>query len=222
MLAGVTLIPLAFLPETYASVLIRRRAAKLDPIRVKPSRGRELKRFLFGESITTVITRPLNMLFFEPIVSASSAYLALCYSIFYMSFQAFPVIFRDLYQLSPGICGLVYLPVGAGCTIFLAAFWLYDGILLSVQKRQKPWASREEYRRLPLACVGGPLFAISLFWLGWTAREGISFVVPMMAGVPFGFGFICIFIAILYLTLLVHCSDSITNVSGKELLDRRL
>ena len=30
---------------------------------------------------------------------------------------------------------------------------------------RKVWAQKEEYRRLPLACVGGPLYAISPFWL---------------------------------------------------------
>ena len=27
------------------------------------------------------------------------------------------------------------------------------------------WAVREEYRRIPLACLGGPLCSLSLFWL---------------------------------------------------------
>lgn len=62
-------------------------------------------------------------------------------------------------------------------------------------------AASEEYRRLPLACVGGPLFFVSLFWLGWSARDGVSYVVPMLAGLPFGAGFMLIFIALLnYLT----------------------
>ncbi|KAF5016205.1 hypothetical protein F66182_12188, partial [Fusarium sp. NRRL 66182] len=41
----------------------------------------------------------------------------------------------------------------------------------------------------------------SLFWLGWSARDDVSFVVPMLAGIPFGSGFMLIFMAILnYLT----------------------
>jgi hypothetical protein len=42
---------------------------------------------------------------------------------------------------------------------------------------------------------------VALFWLGWSAREGTSFVAPMLAGIPFGFGFQLIFMALLnYLT----------------------
>ena len=45
------------------------------------------------------------------------------------------------------------------------------------------------------------MFVVSLFWLGWTSRPGVSFVVPMLAGLPFGFGFMLIFMALLnYLT----------------------
>ena len=48
-----------------------------------------------------------------------------------------------------------------------------------------------------MACIGGPLYVISLFWIGWASREGIPFWVPMLAGIPFGMGFILIFMALL-------------------------
>ncbi|TKA64074.1 hypothetical protein B0A55_10543, partial [Friedmanniomyces simplex] len=55
------------------------------------------------------------------------------------------------------------------------------------------WTSIEEYVRLPLACFGGPLFVISLFWLGWTARPDIHWIVPTLSALPFGIGFLLIF-----------------------------
>jgi hypothetical protein len=59
----------------------------------------------------------------------------------------------------------------------------------------------EEYRRLPLACIGGPLYVISLFWVGWTASPNIHWVVPFLSGIPFGMGYLLIFMAMLnYLT----------------------
>ena len=201
MFAGCTLVPLIVLPETNAAVLLRRRVTKLHGSQQSLSKLGGLENRGTKISITTLLMLPLHMLVFEPITSASSAYLAICYSIFYMSFQAFPIIFQDLYGLSPGACGLTYLPIGVGVVISLPIFWWYDKILLSAQKSQRPWAHREESRRLPIACLGGPLFALSLFWLGWSARESVSFVVPMLAGIPFGFGFICIFIALLLVFL---------------------
>ena len=78
---------------------------------------------------------------------------------------------------------------------------LWDNHLQGAKEANARWASIEEYRRLPLACLGGPLYVISLFWLGWAASPKIHWIVPMLAGLPFGIGFLLIFMAMLnYLT----------------------
>lgn len=42
---------------------------------------------------------------------------------------------------------------------------------------------------------------ISLFWVGWTSSENIHWVVPFLSGIPFGMGYLLIFMAMLnYLT----------------------
>jgi hypothetical protein len=77
----------------------------------------------------------------------------------------------------------------------------YDAFLRKAQKQNKPWTRKEESRRLPLACLGGPLYVVALFWLGWTSRPEIPFYIPMLAGIPFGMDFLLIFMALLnYLT----------------------
>ncbi|KAK3196562.1 hypothetical protein K4F52_000444 [Lecanicillium sp. MT-2017a] len=203
--AGATLLLIVVLPETYAPILMQRRAAALrkqDPVAnalvVAP---RELESTDLAQLLRVVLTRPLRMLVSEPIVSTTCAYLALVYTIFYMSFQAFPIIFEDLYGLSPGVAGLTYLSIGVGALVSMAIFWAWDNILYKAQQRGAPWTKREEYRRLPLACLGGPLFVISLFWVGWSARRSVTFVVPMLGGIPFGMGMMLIFMALLnYLT----------------------
>ncbi|KAK3387557.1 major facilitator superfamily transporter [Podospora didyma] len=203
MYAGATLIPLTLLPETNGAVLLQRRARSIR--KHNPSAHvvapHEMDKKTVAELATVVLSRPIRMIIFEPIVNTSCAYLALCYAIFYMTFEAYPIIFQGVYGLSPGECGLTYLVIGAGCLLSLPIFLTYDAILRNAQERDAPWTRREESRRLPLACIGGPMFVISLFWLGWTAREDIPFYVPMLAGIPFGIGFMCIFQALLnYLT----------------------
>lgn len=137
------------------------------------------------------------MLFFELIVSMTCVYLSLVYAIFYMTFQAFPIIYINLYGLSPGVEGLLFLSIGAGALCALPVFLGWDAFLRRAQAEGRPWTRREEYRRLPLACVGGPLFVTSLFWLGWTARSDVPYAVPMLAGIPFGMGFQLIFMSLL-------------------------
>lgn len=198
--AGVTAVPLFLLPETYGPVLLKWRAAAIrrrDP-GARVAAPHELEKRSVSELATVVLARPIRMMVSELIVSSSCAYLALCYAIFYMCFEAFPVIFEGVYDMSPGECGLTYLAIGVGCLLALPIFFAYDGILRRARHRDAPWTRQEESRRLPLACVGGPMFVISLFWLGWTSRRDIHFVVPLLAGVPFGIGFMCIFQALLY------------------------
>lgn len=119
--------------------------------------------------------------------------------------------------MSPGIAGLTYLPskftkrehevksyhntnvspVALGCFIACGIFIWYDGFLERAKARGAAWAHNEDYRRLPLACIGGPLYVVSLFWLGWTASPNIHWAVPMVSGVVFGLAYELIFMAML-------------------------
>lgn len=192
-----------FIPETYGPALLARRAQKIrkETGNQNVYAAAELEHRDLKTVLTRVLTRPLRMIVSELIVTSTCMYLALCYGIFYMSFQAFPIIFQQLYGLTPGVTGLCFLSIGVGALLSLPVFYGYDGYLRRAQEQKKPWSMQEEYRRLPLACLGGPLFVIALFWLGWSARPNVSFVAPMIAGVPFGMGFMLIFMALLnYLT----------------------
>ncbi|RFU78856.1 bicyclomycin resistance [Trichoderma arundinaceum] len=211
IVAGISAIFAIFLPETFSPILLARRAKKLraealksnpnTPVAANIFAPRDLEATDFQKVFTTVLTRPLRMIVCEPIVSSICAYIALVYAIFYMSFQAFPIIFQSLYGLSPGVTGLTYLSVGGGALLSLPIAWYWDNILRRGIANGAAWTKREEYRRLPVACLGGPLFIISLFWLGFSARPSVSFVAPLLAGIPFGMGYILVLLALLnYLT----------------------
>ena len=201
--AGTTSIPVLLLPETYAPILLAQRAAKMrkaDP-NANVYAASELEPHDLKQLAGVVLTRPLRMVITELIVAATCLYLALIYAIFYMSFQAFPIIFQDVYNLSPGVTGLCFLPVGLGALCAVPIFFGYDNFLAKAKLRGAAWTQKEESRRVPLAFLAGPVFVVSLFWLGWSASPNVSFAVPMLAGIPFGFGFQLIFIALLnYLT----------------------
>jgi len=98
--------------------------------------------------------------------------------------------------MAPGVYALAYLPIGIGPILACGIFFWYDTVLLRAQMEDRDWAQSHEGRRLPLACLGGPIFAFSLFWLGWTANHKIHWIVPMLAGLPFGIGFLLIFMSL--------------------------
>jgi hypothetical protein len=55
--------------------------------------------------------------------------------------------------------------VGLGGFFAAGVFWWWDIFLLKAKEDGKSWASQEDYRRLPLACLGGPMLGVSLLWL---------------------------------------------------------
>ena len=219
IMAGVTWPLLLMMPETYAPVILRGKAKKLrketgNQNIVAPA---ELEEQSLRDLILVVLTRPVRMFLFEAIVLCTCLYLSLAYGIFYsestcdasrpntlltkreVSFQAYPIVFEGIYGFNPGEEGLTFMAVGVGSVIAAGIYIWWDYFLDRTKKKPNPpaWSQKEEFNRLPLACFGGPLFCISLFWLGWTARPDIPWIVPVLAGLPFGIGFLLIFMALI-------------------------
>lgn len=161
----------------------------------------ELEKKGARQMMTVTLMRPVHMIFYEAIVLFTCLYLSIAYAIFYLFFEAYPIIFEGLYHMNSGVAGLAFLPIIFGIVLALGVFIWYGTFLERAKKVDARWATIEEYRRLPLACLGGPLYVISLFWLGWSASPHVHWIVPMLAGVPFGMGFMLIFMALLnYIT----------------------
>ena len=208
--AASTLPLVIVLPETYAPVLLSKRAARLRKETGNQNiiAQSDLQKKTFQYVLNVVMFRPFRMLFGELIVATTCAYLALCYGIFYLYFDAYPTIFlgpNSVYKYSPGIAGLTFLPIGIGAVLALGIFLCWDSYLARAQKRNAPWSQKEEFRRLPLALIGAPMYALSILWLGWSAREGVFWLAPVASGITFGTGFVLIFAAFInYLSGMSH------------------
>ena len=199
MFAGASLIFLVFLPETYGPIILKARAKKMrkESGNVNIFAAIELEKKGAKQMLTVTLLRPLHMIVSEAIVLFTCLYLSIAYAIFYLFFEAYPLIFQDIYHFNTGETGLTFLPILIGAVVALGIFIYYDGVLQRAKKANKHWASIEEYRRLPLACLGGPLYVISLFWLGWSSNANVHWMVPILAGLPFGVAFLLIFMALL-------------------------
>lgn len=199
ILAGATWPVLLLMPETYAPVILKRRAVQLrketgDDSIIAPI---ELEKTDLNHIITVVLTRPIRMICFEPLVLFTCLYLAYVYGVFYIFLQSYPIVFTGIYGFSAGEQGLTFLPIGIGALISAGFYLTWDSILRRAQQQGKPWSQKEEMRRLPLACIAGPFLVLSLFWAGWTAKRDIHWIVPTLSGIPFGMGYLCLFMAML-------------------------
>jgi len=127
----------------------------------------------------------------------SCLYLSFAYGIFYMFLVSYTFIYEDTYHFTTGQEGLTFLAIGIGAIIACIIYFGWDAILQRAYARDAPWSRREESRRLPLACAAGPFLVISCFWVGWTARSDVHWIVPVLSGVPFGIGYLLLFMALL-------------------------
>lgn len=91
------------MPETYEPVILQKRARKLRKESGNNSivAPMELEKRTIKQTITVTLTRPIRMIIHELIVLFSCLYVSLVYSIFFLYFQTYPVIFRGTVTALP-------------------------------------------------------------------------------------------------------------------------
>ncbi|KAI0805230.1 major facilitator superfamily transporter [Xylaria sp. FL0064] len=194
---GVLWIAVAlYVPETYAPVLLRKRAIALSKITghsymSKLEVGRPKK--TPAQAFTLAFVRPWVLLVREPIVTLLSLYLAVIYGTLYLMFAAFPIIFDEMRNWSEGISGLAFLGIAVGTVISVAAFG-FDQVRYRKICEANGGAPVPE-ARLPLALVGSVLLPIGLFTFAWTNGTNIHWIVPIIASGVFGAGLVSVFLS---------------------------
>lgn len=203
MAAGAILFPVLLIPETYKPTILRARAKKRGITLKKPqgSAADTIKVIIF----ITLLT-PMKMLVTEPIVMVFSIYTAFVFAVLFGFFEAYPVIFRGVYQMSLGNSGLAFLGIGVGLVAGTITYILVDRLMFfplhpdgtrcPMDKDGNKTALKPE--KVLIVCkMGAIALPISLFWIGWTARVSVHWMAPIAAGVPFGFGLILIFFSVI-------------------------
>ncbi|KAF8605506.1 MFS general substrate transporter [Ceratobasidium sp. AG-I] len=184
-----------FVQETFAPVLLRRRARKLhaesdDKVHYVSKYEKGNKK-TFGEIMRINLSRPFVLLFKEPIVMLLSIYTALVYGTLYGLFAAFPVVFQRGRHFTAGEGGLAFLGVGLGIVIATALTPINNKIYYRAMAKGNGTAPPEA--RLVMGCVGAVLLPISMTWFAWTTYPSVHYIVPIVAGVPFGAGMLLVF-----------------------------
>jgi hypothetical protein len=197
---GVIWLTCAFLvPETYAPVLLRRRAEALSKKTgkvYKSSSDVEKGSSSIGSVFKTALTRPWILLLREPIVLLLSIYMAIIYGTLYMLFAAFPIVYQQGRGWSQGIGGLAFIGVAVGM-IGAVAYSIWDNKRYNrvIDASESGIAAPEA--RLPPAFIGSIAIPVGLFWFAWTNSPSIHWIVSIIASAPFGFGIVLVFLSIM-------------------------
>jgi DHA1 family multidrug resistance protein-like MFS transporter len=212
-------LDLFFLRETYPPTILVAKAAELRRRTLNwgiHAKQEEIE-IDVRELITKNFSRPMRLLFTEPIVTLLSLYMAFIYGLLYLFLTAYPFVFQGVHGMSAGVGGLTFF--GMICGQLIAG----GTILL-----QQPWYTRKlkanngvpvpEWR-LPSVIAGGAAFAIGLFWFGWSGyRKDIHWIVPTLSGLMTGFGLASIFLQSLNYLVDAYLMFAASAIAGNTFL----
>jgi len=187
-----------YVPETYAPVLLRKRAAKLSQMtgKVYVSKVDAYNKQTKAEQVKTALLRPWILLLTEPIVLLTSIYIAIIYGTLYLLFAAFPIVFQLNRGWTPGISGLAFCGVAVGM-IGAVGYVIVDNRRYNRVADRSPGGVAPPEARLPLACVGSVLLPVGLFWFAWTNGPEVHWVVPIVASGFFAAGLVMVFLSLM-------------------------
>ncbi|KAH9827293.1 Major Facilitator Superfamily [Teratosphaeria destructans] len=145
------------------------------------------------ELLTKNISRPLRILFTEPIVLLITIYMSFIYGLLYLNLTAYSLVFSDVYGFSLGVSGLPYIALILGVAVALAIIVLTNPAY--VRKLHANDHVPVPEWRLPIVMAGGVVFAAGLLWFGWAGfRASTPWIAPALAGLFIGFGIYSVFL----------------------------
>ncbi|CUS15359.1 unnamed protein product [Tuber aestivum] len=181
-----------FTQETYKKTILARRArARGIPLPPGPSGAEGVKLVL-----TVTLFRPIHMLFTEPIVAAISLYIAFVFGVLFEFFASYPYAFGKVYSFNSGEVGLAFLGLLVGLLASVATFEICNKTLYRTALREaklRGGRAAPEHR-LYASMLGSLGIPISLFWFSWSIRKDVHWISPILAGIPFGWGNLCLFL----------------------------
>lgn len=166
--AFVTIL-LPTLPETNARAILARRASEIRWLKIKGFENvvaeDEASTLPIKSTYKTSLTRPWK-LFLDPISFFCCFYLSFVYTLQYMLFCIYPIVFQGIRGWKPGTAQLPLLGTTVGYIFGAFLLWLD-----SKRRRNKMIASLklEPEDRLYVGMFGGVGFAVSMYWFTWTA-----------------------------------------------------
>lgn len=186
-----SLIFMAFVPETYAPTILKRRAKALRK-KTGDERYRtvqELKPRNFKQIAHDSFLRPF-MLLFELIVFLIALYMAVCYGLLYMFFFAYPIVYMEGKGWSASKTGIMFIPIGVGVLVATA---VAPFVNKHYNKIAQPYRDRNEMppaelRLIPMM-IGCWFVPVGMFPFAWSSYPHISWAGPCFSGFACGFGF---------------------------------
>lgn len=174
----ITILLIFVLPETsHANILLRRakRLRKLTGNRNLRSQSEVHAAHLSaGQVFTSAIIKPVEITLLDPSIAFANAYIAVVYAIYYMFFDAFPIVYGEIFKFSFGAQGVIYLTNAIGGTVGFLLYVVYQKTYMANYYKKVGWPVNE--KRLEPAIISSLFAPIGLFIFAWTSRTSAHWV----------------------------------------------
>lgn len=187
--ATVVVAMLVFMRESYAPVILERKAAKL---RKETGDGRYKSKLdsglTGGALIKRNVVRPFKLLIFSPICTVFALYMALVYGYLYLLFTSVAFVFQQSYHFSTSMVGLVYIGLGLGSLLGMAWFAVDSKKVMAKAVAETGAPRVKPEVRLALLPHGTIILPVGFFIYGWTANYLTHWIAPVIGLVIIGLG----------------------------------
>ncbi|KAJ8585549.1 MFS general substrate transporter [Rhizopogon salebrosus TDB-379] len=197
--AAIQILGLFFLQETFAPLLLERKAKRIRrSMDVEKAPYREIRTVFEGRDrswqtiMTEALSRPFVLFVREPIVQLLSVYMAYLYGIFYLILTTMPSIFQGVYKQSAGIAGLHYIALGIGLTGASQINARAIDKMYIYLKSKNDGVGKPEFR-LPAMFPATVLLPIGCLIAGWASQAHTHWIVPDIGITLVGAGMILSF-----------------------------
>lgn len=137
---------------------------------------------------------PMRLLGTESVVFWFSVWASFAWAILYMQFASISIVFKDVYGFSNTQVGAVYIAVIVASIIGTILAYFQQPVMRWLWPESDKNATPEG--RLLSPGFQSILLPVGLFWFGWTARPGISWISPALAVGSCTMGIFSIYLAV--------------------------
>ncbi|KAJ7785820.1 major facilitator superfamily domain-containing protein [Mycena metata] len=174
-----------FLPETHGPTILLRRAKRLRALtgnmELKTATERVDQTLTIGSQVYTALVEPL-IISFEPVVLFCDVYMGFCYAMFYLWFEAFPLVFTDIYHFNQGLSGLPFLGFMLTGTVTYALYCVYNIYHINPRAARAAADNKElsPEVKLEIGLFGSIFIPTSILIFGFTSKASIHWIVSVI------------------------------------------
>ncbi|KAJ6621478.1 major facilitator superfamily domain-containing protein [Mycena sp. CBHHK59/15] len=194
------------LPETHGPTILLRRAKRLRALTGNPELKTVTERSEVDETVGQIVYAALVLPFVlakEPVLVFANVYLGFVYAIFYLWFEAFPLVFTDIYHFNEGISGLPFLGFLVSGTITYTVYCLYQMYHIAPRYARAAAANKEmpPEIKLEIGLMASIFIPTSVLIFGFASKASIHWIVPIIGAALYLPGIYLVFQSILtYIT----------------------